>query len=139
MLFTLSMLLCIIISSNWILFFIGWEFLGITSFLLINYWDTRIEANKSGLKALFLNKLGDISLLLSIISLWYIFKSYIFIIQILLVNYINFKFFLVYILILVLFAVFIKSVQFILNIRILDTMKDLHLYLPFYIQRLWLY
>ena len=45
------------------------EFLGITSFLLINYWDTRIEANKSGLKALFLNKLGDISLLLSIISL----------------------------------------------------------------------
>ena len=56
-LFTISMLISVI-SSNWILFFIGWELLGVISYLLINYWDFRIEANKGSLKALLWNKLG---------------------------------------------------------------------------------
>ena len=122
MFFTVSMLLCII-SSNWLLFFIGWELLGIISFLLINFWDIRTEANKSSLKALLWNKIGDISLLCAIIILWFLFKTYSFIIHLLLVNYLNLKIILFVILILI--AIFIKSVQFIFNIWILDAMEGL--------------
>jgi len=46
---------------------ISWEFLGMTSFLLITYYTLRIEANKSSLKALLLNKFGDFSIIFAII------------------------------------------------------------------------
>ena len=45
------------------------------SYLLINFYDTRIEANKSGVKALFVNKLGDIGLIIGILSCYSLFLS----------------------------------------------------------------
>nr|YP_009117145.1 NADH dehydrogenase subunit 5 [Acrasis kona]AID52061.1 NADH dehydrogenase subunit 5 [Acrasis kona] len=70
-LFTFSMII-LIVSNNFILFFLGWECVGITSYLLINFWYSRITANKSALMAVFINKLGDISLLISFSIIYFI-------------------------------------------------------------------
>ena len=59
LLFTLSMLL-FTLGSNYFIIFIGWELIGIISYMLINYWNRNINNNKSGLKAIIINKIGDI-------------------------------------------------------------------------------
>lgn len=64
-LFTFCMLL-LVTANNLLQLFIGWEGVGICSYLLINFWFVRIQANKAALKALFINKFSDLSLLLGI-------------------------------------------------------------------------
>lgn len=60
----------ILVSSKNILFtFLGWESVGIVSFLLINYWSTSIQNSKSALKAIIFNKIGDVTYLLGLIIL----------------------------------------------------------------------
>ena len=49
----------LVISDNYIMMFIGWEFVGIVSYLLISFWNTRIAAMKSALSAILLNRMGD--------------------------------------------------------------------------------
>lgn len=70
-LFTFCMLL-LICSDNLVQFFLSWEGVGVCSYLLINFWFTRVEANKSALKALILNRIGDFFLLagIGIIFFW---------------------------------------------------------------------
>ena len=65
-LFTFFMLF-LLVSDNLLLIFFGWEGVGICSYLLINFWYTRIAANKSALKAVFINKISDIFLLYGIV------------------------------------------------------------------------
>lgn len=60
-LFTFFMLL-LVVSENFVLFYFGWEGIGLTSFLLINFWTTRISANKAALKAIIVNRFGDLGL-----------------------------------------------------------------------------
>lgn len=60
-LFTLFMLI-MVSSTNLIQLFVGWEGIGIMSYLLINFWYDRPEANRSANKAVFLNKIGDLGL-----------------------------------------------------------------------------
>ena len=57
----------LISSDNLLLLFFGWEGVGVCSYLLINFWYTRILANKAAMKAIFVNKLGDLSLILGIL------------------------------------------------------------------------
>jgi len=73
-LFTFFMFL-LIVSSNLVQLFFGWEGVGLCSYLLINFWFTRIQANKSAMKAMFVNKIGDISLLFLICLVYYYFKT----------------------------------------------------------------
>lgn len=49
----------LVISDNYIMMFIGWEFVGVVSYLLISFWNTRIAAMKSALSAILLNRMGD--------------------------------------------------------------------------------
>ena len=73
-LFTFFML--ILVSSNTVVqMFIGWEGVGLASYLLINFWYTRYEANKSALKAVIINKIGDIGIYLMIIGIYKGIKS----------------------------------------------------------------
>lgn len=58
-LFTFFMLM-LVLSPNYFQLFLGWEGVGLTSYLLVNFWYTRVQANKSGLKALFVNRVGDV-------------------------------------------------------------------------------
>lgn len=73
-LFTFFMLF-LVSSSNLIQLFVGWEGVGLCSFLLINFWFTRHQANKSAIKAVLMNRFGDIALLLAISLLAYYTKS----------------------------------------------------------------
>jgi NADH-ubiquinone oxidoreductase chain 5 len=74
-LFTFFMIV-LITSGNLIQLFIGWEGVGIVSYLLVNFWYSRIDANKSSIMAILTNKVGDISFLLAISILFIIFKSF---------------------------------------------------------------
>ena len=62
-LFTFFMII-LVRRNNFILLLIGWEGVGICSYLLINFWYTRIQANKSGIKAIIINRIGDIAVLI---------------------------------------------------------------------------
>jgi proton-translocating NADH-quinone oxidoreductase chain L len=74
-LFTFFMLL-LVTSSNFIILFVGWEGVGICSYLLINFWHTRVGANKSAIMAMFVNKIGDVSLLLSFTLIYFIVYTF---------------------------------------------------------------
>lgn len=63
-LFTFFMI-TLVTSSNFIEMFLGWEGVGLASYLLINFWFTRINANKSAIKAVVLNRIGDLSLFIA--------------------------------------------------------------------------
>jgi len=65
-LFTLSMFI-LITANNLVQLFIGWEGVGVCSFLLINFWDSRIAANSSALKAIIVNRVGDFGLIFALI------------------------------------------------------------------------
>ena len=64
--FILSMSL-LILSDNALLLFLGWELIGLTSFLLINFWTLRRNTLKSAIKAFTFNKVSDVFLLFFII------------------------------------------------------------------------
>jgi proton-translocating NADH-quinone oxidoreductase chain L len=94
-LFTFFMLF-LVTSDNFLQFFIGWEGVGLCSYLLINFWFTRIQANKSAMKAVILNRVGDCALLLAITLILFLFKTVDFLSVFALVNYFsneNFLFF----------------------------------------------
>jgi NADH:ubiquinone oxidoreductase subunit 5 (subunit L)/multisubunit Na+/H+ antiporter MnhA subunit len=73
-LFTFFMCL-LVAAGNLLLFFVGWEGVGLCSYLLINFWHTRLAANKAAVKAMIVNKIGDACVLLSGAILFYAFGS----------------------------------------------------------------
>jgi len=73
--FTFCMLM-LVSSDNLVQFFLSWEGVGVCSYLLINFWFTRIEANKSALKALILNRVGDFFLLCGIGIIFFLARSF---------------------------------------------------------------
>jgi NADH:ubiquinone oxidoreductase subunit 5 (subunit L)/multisubunit Na+/H+ antiporter MnhA subunit len=73
-LFTFFMLI-LISADNFLQMFVGWEGVGLCSYLLINFWFTRIQANKAAIKAMLLNRIGDFSLLIGIFLIFINFKA----------------------------------------------------------------
>ena len=74
-LFTFFMLV-LISSDNFIVLFLGWEGVGLCSYLLISFWFTRISSNKAALKAMIVNRVGDCSFSLGIFCIYYVFRSF---------------------------------------------------------------
>jgi NADH-ubiquinone oxidoreductase chain 5 len=73
-LFTFFMLV-LVTSDNFMQMFIGWEGVGLVSYLLISFWSTRIQANKSAIKAMLVNRVGDIGLCLGLCGVFLLFHS----------------------------------------------------------------
>jgi len=73
-LFTFFMLI-LITANNFLQMFVGWEGVGLSSYLLINFWFTRIQANKAAIKAMLVNRVGDFFILLAIFAIYFIFNS----------------------------------------------------------------
>ena len=73
-LFTFFMLI-LVTSDNFVQMFVGWEGVGLCSFLLINFWFTRIQANKAAIKAMIVNRIGDFGLALGIFTIFVKFKA----------------------------------------------------------------
>lgn len=73
-LFTFFMLVLICTGSFFHMFF-GWEGVGLCSYLLINFWYTRIQANKAAIKAMLINRIGDMFLTLGLLLVFYLFGS----------------------------------------------------------------
>jgi NADH-ubiquinone oxidoreductase chain 5 len=73
-LFTFFMLI-LVTADNYIQLFAGWEGVGLSSYLLINFWYTRIQANKAAVKAMIMNRIGDFFLLIGILIIFTNFKS----------------------------------------------------------------
>ena len=73
-LFTCFMLI-LVTANNFLQMFVGWEGVGVSSYLLINFWFTRIQANKAAIKAMLINRVGDFALLLAIFTIYFVFNS----------------------------------------------------------------
>ena len=72
--FVLSMLL-LVVSGNLVVLFFSWEMIGLTSFLLINFWLTRVGTVKAAFKAYTLNKLSDLSFFFAVLLVYYSFTE----------------------------------------------------------------
>jgi NADH:ubiquinone oxidoreductase subunit 5 (subunit L)/multisubunit Na+/H+ antiporter MnhA subunit len=130
-LFVISMVL-LVSSGNFVVLYLGWELIGLTSFFLINFWSTRIGTLKAAFKAFVFNKFSDVSILISAILCYILINDF----SIVTFNneiafYINYyvnilgfqvsyvelmSFFLI-------FAAFIKSAQFGTHIWLPDSME----------------
>ena len=72
--FTFFMII-LVTGNNFLQLFLGWEGVGLCSYLLISFWYTRIQANKAAIKAMLINRIGDFSLLLGIVFIFFTFKE----------------------------------------------------------------
>ena len=73
-LFTFFMVM-LVTADNFIILFLGWEGVGFCSYLLINFWFTRLQANKAAIKAMLINRVSDFALILGLLTIFLSFKS----------------------------------------------------------------
>jgi NADH-quinone oxidoreductase subunit L len=69
-LFAFSMM-GLVLAPNFVQLFIGWELVGLCSYLLIGYWYRKPEAARAAVKAFWTTKAGDVGLLVGIVLLWH--------------------------------------------------------------------
>ncbi len=73
-LFVFSMLL-LVMGSNYVIMFIGWEGVGLCSYLLIGFWFKNQDYNDAAKKAFIMNRIGDLGFLLGIFLIYQTFHS----------------------------------------------------------------
>jgi NADH-quinone oxidoreductase subunit L len=73
-LFIFSMLI-LVLANNYLLLFVGWELVGLSSYLLIGFWFEKKSAADAGKKAFIVNRIGDFGFLIGIFTLFGLFGS----------------------------------------------------------------
>ena len=71
-LFTFSMLL-LVMADSFLLLFVGWELVGLCSYLLIGFWYDRQSATDAGKKAMIVNRVGDWAFIIGVILTFIVF------------------------------------------------------------------
>ena len=74
-LFTAAMLL-LVISDNLMLLLVGWELVGVCSFLLIGFWWEERANSNAAIKAFLTTKTGDVGLIVGVVALWSMFETF---------------------------------------------------------------
>ena len=87
----------LVTADNFLQLFVGWEGVGVCSYLLINFWYNRIAANKGAIKAMVMNRIADVFFIIGILFLLWKFKTTDYIIVFSLIDYIkDINFFLIF-------------------------------------------
>ena len=73
-LFTFFMLI-LVTAPNLLQLFVGWEGVGLCSYLLIGFWYKKDSANRAAMKAFIVNRVGDFAFLIAIIATYILFGS----------------------------------------------------------------
>ena len=73
-LFTFMMVI-LVTANNFLLMFVGWEGVGICSYLLVSFWFTRISANQSSMSAFLTNRVGDCFLTIGMFAILWSFGN----------------------------------------------------------------
>jgi NADH-quinone oxidoreductase subunit L len=73
-LFTFAMLV-LVLGSNYLVMFVGWEGVGLCSYLLIGYWYEKKSASDAGKKAFIVNRVGDFGFILGLFLLFWTFGT----------------------------------------------------------------
>lgn len=63
-------MLLLVMGSNYLLMFVGWEGVGLCSYLLIGFWFKNTEYNNAARKAFVMNRIGDVGLILGVIMIF---------------------------------------------------------------------
>ena len=130
-LFVLSMVF-LVTSGNFVMLFLGWELIGLTSFFLINFWVTRVATLKAAFKAFVFNKLSDFFLFFFILVVFNVFYDLdIFVFNSEIVKYTSYKFYfgffefnlIEFLSFLLVGCAFIKSAQFGFHLWLPDSME----------------
>lgn len=71
----LFFMLLLVLGSNYVIMFIGWEGVGLCSYLLIGFWNKNTNYNNAARKAFIMNRVGDLGFLLGIFTIIATFGS----------------------------------------------------------------
>ncbi len=73
-LFVFAMLI-LVLGNNYLMMFVGWEGVGLCSYLLIGFWYEKQSATDAGKKAFIVNRIGDFGFLLGMFTLFFVFNT----------------------------------------------------------------
>ena len=82
-------MIILVTADNFLQLFVGWEGVGVCSYLLINFWYNRILANKAAIKAMLMNRIADVFFIFGIILILINFKTLNYIVIFSLIDFIN--------------------------------------------------
>ncbi len=68
--FFILMMLTLVLANNYLLLYVGWEGVGLASYLLIGFWFEKPSAAEAGKKAFLVNRIGDFGLAIAIMIIW---------------------------------------------------------------------
>jgi NADH-quinone oxidoreductase subunit L len=69
-------MLTLVLANNYLLLFLGWEGVGLCSYLLIGFWFERESAAEAGKKAFLVNRVGDFGFLVGLLLIWATFGTF---------------------------------------------------------------
>jgi NADH-quinone oxidoreductase subunit L len=68
--FFVAAMLLLVLANSYLVLFVGWEGVGLASYLLIGFWNQRIEYAVAAKKAFIANRIGDVGLLLAMMIMF---------------------------------------------------------------------
>ena len=70
-----GLMLILVTGNNLLVMFVGWEGVGVCSYLLVHFWYTRVAAVKSAMNAMFTNRVGDLFLTIGFFAIFFTFGT----------------------------------------------------------------